>query len=35
MFGIKLALMLSFLMVAHNGACQTLSKVFLKSMKIW
>ena len=32
---IRLALMLHFFMVAHKAACQTLSKVLVKSMKIW
>ena len=32
---IRLVLMLNFFMVAHKAACQTLSKAFLKSMKIW
>ena len=31
----KLALMLSFFMVAHKAACQTLLNAFLKSMKTW
>ena len=30
---IRLVLMLCFLMVAYNAACQTLLKVFLKFMK--
>ena len=30
----KLVLMY-FFMVAHKAACQTLSKVFLKSMETW
>ena len=32
---IRLVLLLYFFMVAHKAACQTLSKAFLKSMKIW
>ena len=32
---IRLVLMLYFFMVAHKATCQTLSKAFLKSMKIW
>ena len=32
---IRLALMLYFYMIAHKAACQTLSKAFSKSMKIW
>ena len=32
---IRLVLMLYFFMVAHEAACQTLSKAFLKSMKAW
>ena len=32
---IRLVLMLNFFMVAHKAACQTLSKVFLKSVKTW
>ena len=32
---IRFVLMLYFFMVAHKGACQTLSKAFLKSMKTW
>ena len=32
---IRLAPMLYLFMVAHKAACQTLSKAFLKSMKIW
>ena len=30
-----LALRLYFLLVAHKASCYTLSKAFLKSMKIW
>ena len=30
-----LALMLYFLIVSHTATCHTLSKAFLKSMKIW
>ena len=32
---IRLALILYSFMVAHKAVCQTLSKVFLKSLKIW
>ena len=32
---LRFVLMLYFFMVAHKAACQTLSKVFLKSMKTW
>ena len=32
---VRFVLMLYFFMVAHKAACQTLSKVFLKSMKTW
>ena len=32
---IRFVLMLYFFTVAHKAACQTLSKAFLKSMKIW
>ena len=32
---IRLALMLYFFMVAHEAACQTASKAFLKSMRTW
>ena len=32
---IRFVLMLYFFVVAHKAACQTLSKVFLKSMKTW
>ena len=31
----RFALILYFRMVAHKAACHTLSKAFLKSMKIW
>ena len=31
----RLALLLYSFMVAHKATCQTLSKAFLKSMKIW
>ena len=32
---IRFVLMLYFFVVAYKAACQTLSKAFLKSMKIW
>ena len=32
---IRFVLMLYFFMIAHKGACQTLSKALLKSVETW